>query len=263
MNPALAASYASVTEHPGQRASQIQLSMLEARYRWAAAQARGKDILEAGCGAGMGLPPLADVARSVQAGDVDAGNLRAAESACAGYANVALRTFDAQELPFSDESFDVVLLFEAIYYLPDARRFLEEAWRVLRPAGRLLIVTVNPEWSGFNPSPFSTRYLSGHNLLYALREAGFATRVEGAFPESSGAAAAIFGMVRRVAIALELIPRTMRGKAWLKRIFYGRLQPVPLQLAAVSVRGPVLKLLDDGDPARSRYRVLYVTAYKP
>ena len=146
MNPALARSYFTVTEQPGQPASRIQLEMLEARYAWAAEQAREKDVLEAGCGAGMGLPVLGRVARSVQAGDVDAENLRAARAACAGHANVTLRAFHAQNLPFPDEGFDLVLLFEAIYYLPDVRRFLEETWRVLRPGGTLLIVTVNPEW---------------------------------------------------------------------------------------------------------------------
>ncbi len=83
MNPALAPSYLAVTEQPGQLASRIQLEMLEARYAWAAKQAREKDVLEAGCGAGLGLPVLGRVARSVCAGDVDAENLRAARAACA------------------------------------------------------------------------------------------------------------------------------------------------------------------------------------
>ena len=105
MNPALARSYLTVTEQPGQPASRIQLEMLEARYAWAAEQAREKDVLEAGCGAGLGLPALARVARSVQAGDVDAENLRAARAACAGHANVTLRAFHAQNLPFPDRGF--------------------------------------------------------------------------------------------------------------------------------------------------------------
>ena len=222
MNPALARSYLTVTEQPGQPASRIQLEMLEARYAWAATQAGDKDVLEAGCGAGLGLPLLGRVARSVQAGDVDAENLRAARAACAGHANVALRAFHAENLPFPDEGFDLVLLFEAIYYVPDVRRFLEETRRVLRPGGKLLIVTVNPEWEGFHPSPLRTRYWSAADLLAVLREGGFTTRVQGAFPETGGWTASAISLVRRVAVALNLIPRTMRGKALLKRIFYGR-----------------------------------------
>ncbi len=259
MNPALARSYSTVTEQPGQPASRIQLEMLDARYAWAAEQAREKDVLEAGCGAGMGLPAIGRVARSVQAGDVDAENLRAARAACAAHANVAVRAFHAGELPFPSESFDLVLLFEAIYYVPDVRRFLKEARRVLRPGGTLLIVTVNPEWDGFNPSPMKTRYWSAPDLLAALREGGFAARVQGAFPETASLNTWAIAFVRRAAVALNLIPRTMRGKALLKRIFYGRLTAVP-PLAGASLVSPPLAELDAA--GSYRYRVLYATAHK-
>jgi len=260
MSSVLAPSYISVTEQPGQPASRIQLEMLEARYGWAAEQARDKDVLEAGCGAGMGLPVLAKVARSVQAGDVDAENLRAARVACAGLTNIALRLFRAQELPFPGESFNLVLLFEAIYYLHDAGRFFAEAQRVLRPGGTLLLVTVNPEWTGFNPSPLKTRYLSAGELLAEMTEAGFEARVQGAFPETAGWISSVIGRIRRAAVVLRLVPRTMRGKVLLKRIFYGRLEAVRA-LTDASGRPPRLEELD-GRAATSRYRVLYVTAQK-
>jgi SAM-dependent methyltransferase len=259
MNPTLARSYLTVTEQPGQLASGIQLEMLEARYAWAADHAREKDVLEAGCGAGMGLPVLGRVARSVQAGDVDAENLRAARAACAGHANVTIRAFHAQDFPFPDEGFDLVLLLEAIYYVPDLRRFLEETRRVLRPGGTLLIVTVNPEWDGFNPSPLKTRYWSAQDLLAALCEVGFAARVQGAFLETSGWTTSVISLIRRAAAALNLFPRTMQGKALLKRIFYGRLKAVPPLLGA-SIKPPALEGLDAA--VRSRYRVLYATAQK-
>jgi len=246
------ASYCAVTEQPGQPASRSQLEMLEARYIWAAEQACGKDVLEAGCGAGIGLPLLADAARSVQAGDVDRENLRAAKGACAGRSNITLRHFHAEALPFPDESFDLVLLFEAIYYLTAAERFFEEATRVLRPGGALLIVTANPEWKGFNPSPLKTRYWSAGDLLRALQDGGFAARVEGAFPTTSG-------WLRRAAVALNLIPRTMRSKAPLKRIFCGALKAVPKCVGGSGLRPH----LDELDAARSRrHRVLYATALK-
>ena len=260
MNPALAHSYLAVTERPGQPASHIQLEMLEARYAWAAEQARGKDVLEAGCGAGLGLPVLGRIARTVQAGDVDAENLRAARAACAGHPNVTLGEFPAEQLPFPSESFDLVLLFEAIYYVADAVRFLEETRRVLRPGGTLLIVTVSPEWAGFYPSPLKTRYWSAGDLLAALCEGGFAARVQGAFPETTGWAMAAIGLVRRAAVALDLIPRTMRGKALLKRIFYGRLEAIPPCLAGSSSLPPKLEELDAA--GSRRHRVLYATARK-
>jgi len=259
MNAALAPSYLAVTERPGQPASRMQLEMMEARYAWAAKQAREKDVLEAGCGAGMGLPVLADVARSVQAGDVDVENLRSARAASARSTNITVRAFPAEELPFPSESFDLVLLFEAIYYLPDAQRFFKETQRILRPGGKLLIVTVNPEWDGFNPSPLCTRYWSTAELLAALEEAGFVARIQGAFPETANGMSWSIGLVRRAAVALNLVPRTMRGKALLKRIFYGRLTAVPARTGS-SILPPVL---DELDGAGSRHhRVLYASARK-
>lgn len=261
MTGTAARSFLTVTERPGQAASGIQLEMLQARYSWAAQQARGKDVLEAGCGAGLGLPLLARVARSIQAGDVDAENLQAARTACGKNPNIGLRLFSAGQIPFPGASFDLVLLFEAIYYLPDAPRFFAEAHRVLRPEGSLLIVTANPARSGFNPSPFSTRYWSAGELLAGLEHAGFAARLEGAFPERAGWVAAATGWIRRAAVALKLVPRTMRGKAWLKRIFYGRLHPLPALLTEASGRPPALEDVKAAKDLR-RYRVLYATARK-
>lgn len=257
MKPAVA-SYVHVTERPGQQASAVQLEMMESRYAWAAAQAFNRDVLEVACGAGMGLSRLAAVARSVQAGDADPDNLALARQACAGYDNVALGEFQAPELPFPDESFEVVLLLEAIYYLSDAAGFFEEALRVLRRNGKLLIVTVNPEWRGFNPSPLATRYWRAGDLLEALECAGFQAQIQGAFPERSGWPEIAIGSIRRAAVALGLVPRTMQGKALLKRIFYGPLKRVPRQLGSPKLAP--LEALDSDNPGRCR--VLYATAQK-
>lgn len=46
---------------------------------------------------------------------------------------------DAEHLPFGDTSFDTVICGEAIYYLDHPELFIEEARRVLRPGGVLLL----------------------------------------------------------------------------------------------------------------------------
>jgi SAM-dependent methyltransferase len=51
------------------------------------------------------------------------------------------RVADAQDLPFGDEEFDVVLAAWMLYHLPDRDRALAEIARVLRPGGRLVAAT--------------------------------------------------------------------------------------------------------------------------
>jgi len=46
---------------------------------------------------------------------------------------------DMESLPFADESFDAALFIAALHHVPDATSPLREAWRVLRPGGRLFV----------------------------------------------------------------------------------------------------------------------------
>ncbi len=51
---------------------------------------------------------------------------------------VVWRQADVQQLPFPDASFDAVVCQFGIMFFPDKPRAFAEAWRVLRPGGRLL-----------------------------------------------------------------------------------------------------------------------------
>ncbi len=49
---------------------------------------------------------------------------------------------DALQLPFPDESFDVVIISEVMEHIPDDKGVLAEMVRVLKPGGRIAAVTV-------------------------------------------------------------------------------------------------------------------------
>lgn len=252
--------YSSVTEVPGGQTTPEGLSMLLTRYRQAAQLSVGGDVLEIACGSGVGLGALAGGGRFVVGGDYTFQLLTKARDVYRGA--IPLIQLDAQALPFRSESFDLVVLYEAIYYLQRAEVFMQEAHRVLKRSGTLLICTVNPQWPDFNPSPYSTRYWSAVELKTALGAQGFDADMAGAFPHAkAGARDHVLSALKRGAIALGLIPRTMKGKEVLKRLFVGRLVPIPSVLADASATAQPLSPLD-GALLVDCFKVIYARARK-
>jgi len=252
--------YIHVTEIPGNKASAEQIERLYHRYHFASAFCQGKDVLEVACGAGMGLGYLARVAHKVVGGDIDKRLVSLAQGYYTGRPNIELKTLDAQQLPFPEGSFDVLLLYEAIYYLPEPARFVEEAFRVLRPDGTLIICTVNNEWRDFNPSPFSTKYLSGRELDLLLRTKFPEVDLHGAFPvETTSLKSRLLSFVKRTAVRLHLMPKTMKSKELFKRIFLGDLKSIPSEIeeGMAAYNLPVKITLDS--PTRL-YKIIYAIA---
>jgi ubiquinone/menaquinone biosynthesis C-methylase UbiE len=107
--------------------------------RWLCGQAQG-ETLEVGIGRGRtlrfyphGLPltaiDLSDVA-------IQASRRRADELGV----HLTLRQGDAAALPYPDDHFDTVVFCFVLCTIPDDRRAVAEAVRVLRPGGQLLLV---------------------------------------------------------------------------------------------------------------------------
>jgi len=113
-----------------------------ARYHFAVRLARGKRVLDAGCGAGYGSAELAGMAESVTGIDVAP---EAIEYARAHYAmpNLAFEQASCTQLPYGDGAFDLVVAFEVIEHLENWRDFLAEVRRVLAPSGQLIVSTPN------------------------------------------------------------------------------------------------------------------------
>jgi len=163
--------------------------------------------------------------------------------------------------PNVKEYFDVIVLFEAIYYLKDVLACAREWVRVLRPHGTLLICTANKDLPDFNPSPYSFRYLSPldfHNLLAPLK---FRVQCFGDGPiDYSNPNQQIISLLKRIMVKWQLMPKTMAGKKLLKRLVFGGLLPLPAELSETSVLYPSPHPIDI-DKIDSRHKVVFVSAH--
>jgi ubiquinone/menaquinone biosynthesis C-methylase UbiE len=106
----------------------------------------GLRVLEVACGRGGFARELALAGAHVTGCDFSSAALRAASTkirAGDGQPSVALIQGDAQNLPFADHSFDLVVSCETIEHLPDVQSAVRSMCRVTRPGGKLLLTTPN------------------------------------------------------------------------------------------------------------------------
>jgi len=250
--------YSEVTELAGSSISAEQLVRLTHRYRWAAQYCVGKDVVEVACGSGSGLGLLGRVSRSLEAGDYSPPIL---DLARAHYGErVRLVQLDAQSLPYANTSKDVIILFEAIYYVPDAARFVAECRRVLRPGGQVLVATANCDLWDFNPSPMSYRYYGAAELAALFNGAGFNAQLYGYMPVGRvSLRQRVLRPLKRLAVGLGIMPKTLKGKRMLKRLIFGRLVVMPAELEPSHDR-PEPPVPLPGDRADASHKVLYCQA---
>lgn len=98
-------------------------------------------VLDVGCGIGGAACHLAQVTgariRGLTPNPAQLALARAAAQRQSLMPRVAFDLGEASRLPYADQSFDVVLFFESACHFADRARFFAEAWRVLKPGGRL------------------------------------------------------------------------------------------------------------------------------
>jgi ubiquinone/menaquinone biosynthesis C-methylase UbiE len=116
-----------------------RLLRIEMGRRWVCSQAGG-EVLEIGVGTGLNLPHYPQDVRLTGIDLIPAMLELARQRAQDLGREVDLRLGDAQALDFPDESFDTVVFGMCLCSIPDDRRAVAEAMRVLRPGGRVLLL---------------------------------------------------------------------------------------------------------------------------
>lgn len=97
-------------------------------------------VLDVGCGTGFATEGLLEHADEVYALDQSIHQLERAYEKFTTTGPVRFHRGDAERLPFVDDAFDVYWSSGSIEYWPNPVRALEEARRVTKPGGRVLVV---------------------------------------------------------------------------------------------------------------------------
>ncbi|ACK70240.1 Methyltransferase type 11 [Gloeothece citriformis PCC 7424] len=127
---------------------QAQINIIEELLTWAnlnSLENVPKNILDVGCGIGGSTLYLAQKYQTYATGitlspvQVSRATERAIEAGLAQ--KVQFHLANALEMPFEDNSFDLVWSLESGEHMPDKVKFLQECYRVLQPGGTLIMVT--------------------------------------------------------------------------------------------------------------------------
>jgi ubiquinone/menaquinone biosynthesis C-methylase UbiE len=128
----------------------------------------GKDVLEVGCGSGFAVQLFAEAGARVTAVDLTDWAVATTRARLDAFGlDAEVRRADGEDLPFADDSFDLVFSWGVIHHSSDMEAALSELVRVCRPGGRLVLMVYNRR------SLFFVVYRALARFLPSARRLGF------------------------------------------------------------------------------------------
>ena len=145
-----------------------------ARYLFAARLARGKRVLDLGCGTGYGTAALSELAAHATGVDVSSDAIAEASERYSS-PKIAFRTLSATQTELPEASYDLIVAFEVIEHLANWKELLQEAKRLLAPGGQFVVSTPNKSYYAESrrlsgPNPFHEHEFDFADFDAALRE---------------------------------------------------------------------------------------------
>lgn len=105
---------------------------------------KGIKVLDIGCGGGLACESLAKLNACVSGIDLSLNSINIAqEHAKKNNLEIDYRWGVGENLPYQENSFDVVLCFDVLEHVDDWKKVISEAYRVLKKDGLFLFDTIN------------------------------------------------------------------------------------------------------------------------
>ena len=126
---------------------QAQIDLIEELLNWSGdfTKNRPQNILDVGCGIGGSSLYLAEKfgarVTGITLSPVQANRAKERARAAGLEAKTDFQVANALEMPFADNSFDLVWSLESGEHMPDKEKFLQECYRVLKPGGTFIFAT--------------------------------------------------------------------------------------------------------------------------
>jgi tocopherol O-methyltransferase len=126
---------------------QAQINLIEELLTWSQDNTidRTQNILDVGCGIGGSSLYLAEKfdakVTGITLSPIQANRAQERAKAAGLAAKTDFQVANALDMPFADNSFDLVWSLESGEHMPDKAKFLQECYRVLKPGGKLMLAT--------------------------------------------------------------------------------------------------------------------------
>lgn len=104
----------------------------------------GSRILELGCGTGsmwIGKDEEVKKCGKLILSDSSEGMIETAKEKLSSYDKIEYQVIDIQDIPYEDDSFDIVIANMMLYHVPDLKKGLSEVRRVLKEGGAFYCAT--------------------------------------------------------------------------------------------------------------------------